>query len=228
MTNIFNKAKNDASSLEEELLGPTYPYWKDIRSPGELGMSGEGSWDALNRDVDGLIDYVEVLVTGQGRGSKTDRPLGNKFFLPTGTKCRDVETKKLVPRYMYINNVPDGNIPFISSGMGRDFDSFEGLIPGILTDLGKINPMKFMQALTLGENPPCKEVTLEVINNNNDRSSQTRHILVADLGSEGFENMNKISQVALPDDPVIQFYYLALGIVIIYILFCLMNKQRRK
>ena len=42
------------------------------------------------------------------------------------------------------------------------------------------------------------------------------------------ENMNKKSQVALPDDPIIQFYYLALGIVIIYILFCLMNKQRRK
>jgi len=228
MTNIFKKAENDVFALEEELLGPSYPYWKDIRSPGELGMSSDGSWGALNRDVDGLIDYVEVLVTGQGRGSKTDRPLGNKFFLPTGSKCKDVETGKMVPRYMYINNVPDGNIPFISSAMGRDFDTFEGLIPGILTDLGKLNPMKFLQALTLGENPPCTEVTREVITNNNARSSATHHILVADIASEGFENMDKKSRVALPDDPIIQLYYLGLGIVIIYILYCLMNKQRLK
>lgn len=229
MSNIFNKAATDVEQLEETLLGPTYPYWKDINTPKDLGFSAGGSFDDLERDVDGLIDYVDVLVTGRGNASRTGRPLGNKFFLPTGGKCKDVDTGKLVDRYMYINNVPDGDIPFISEAMGRSFNSFEGLLPGILTDLGKINPMKFLQALTLGENPPCKEVTLEVINDNNYASKESHHILLADLAqAEGFENMNKTNDnVKMPNDPIIQLYYLSLGLVIIYILYCLMNKQKK-
>ena len=33
----------------------------------------------------------------------------------------DTETNQEVDRYIYVNNVPQGNVPFISSGLGVNF-----------------------------------------------------------------------------------------------------------
>ena len=68
-------AKEDSS-----FLGPSYDYWKNIKQPSQMGMSSEGSLDALATNVDGLLSYVQVLVTGGGNASNTGKPLGNKFF----------------------------------------------------------------------------------------------------------------------------------------------------
>jgi hypothetical protein len=92
--NIFKDSLSNAKCLEESAMGPAYPYWKNIRSPSELGMTDKGTISAMAKDVAGLINYVEVLVTGSGKGSKTGKPLGNKFFLKTGAKCMD-DKKKL-------------------------------------------------------------------------------------------------------------------------------------
>ena len=92
-----------------------------------MGMSDDGNFGALANDIGGLINYVEVLVSGKG-GSTTGGPLGDKFFLKTGGKCTDVASKKLVDRYIYIDNIPDGSIPIVSSGMGIKFNEFRGLI----------------------------------------------------------------------------------------------------
>ena len=86
MSNIFNDVLKDAGGVEEKLLGPSYPYWKNIKSPSDIGMSDNGSLSTLGKDVDGLVQYVEVLVTGQG-ASTTGRALGNKFFLQTAWYC---------------------------------------------------------------------------------------------------------------------------------------------
>ena len=126
-------------------------------------MSDDGNFGALANDIGGLINYVEVLVSGKG-GSTTGGPLGDKFFLKTGGQCTDVASGKLVDRYIYINNIPSGNIPFISSGLGgTDFTEFEGLIPGTLGDLGKLNPLNLFKSFMMGENPPCMSVTLETV-----------------------------------------------------------------
>ena len=37
--NFFEKALNDVDSLENDLLGPDYAYYKQINSPSEMGMS---------------------------------------------------------------------------------------------------------------------------------------------------------------------------------------------
>ena len=71
----------------------TYPYSKNIRSPKSLYMGASGSLPQLGRNLDGLVDYVEVLITGKG-ASATGRPLGNKYFMKTGAKCKDEKTKK--------------------------------------------------------------------------------------------------------------------------------------
>ena len=62
------------------------------------------------RDVEGIIAYVEILVEGGGKANRAGKALGDRFFLKTAAKCKDVNTKKEVDRYHYINNQIDGKI----------------------------------------------------------------------------------------------------------------------
>jgi hypothetical protein len=163
MSSFFSDVMTDMKGMEQSLLGPDYLYWKRILKPSDMGMSSDGNFGALTNNVGGLINYVEVLVTGNA-GSTTGRPLGDKFFLKTGGQCTDVASGNKVDRYIYIDNVPNGNIPFISSGLGGvDFTEFEGLIPGLLGDLGKLNPLNLFKSFMMGDNPNCMSVYLETI-----------------------------------------------------------------
>jgi len=219
------------------LLGPSYDYWKSIKQPDEMGMSPGFSLRALATNVDGLLSYVEVLISGTGNASVTGKPLGNKFFLKTTGKCskttvekwkkeqdedaawekayEDVENKlgakeitedqatklknalneqkakrdeernqekEKVERWIYVNNIPDGSIPFISSGAdGRGFKSLRGLIPGALGNLGALNPVQLFNGFTAGTYPDCAQVTLQTVDNNNAKSSETRYIAMIDM-----------------------------------------------
>jgi hypothetical protein len=178
--NIFQDSINNATCLQDSLMGPTYPYWKNIRNPAELGMSDKGSISVMAKDVAGLINYVEVLVTGSGKASKTGKPLGNKFFLKTGAKCMDGK-KNLQDRYIYVNNVPLGNVPFISSGMGTNFKDLRGLLPGTMSNLNALNPFEVIQGFSAGGTPPCQPITLQTINTDNKVSSETRYVTTLDL-----------------------------------------------
>lgn len=219
------------------LLGPSYDYWKSIKQPSEMGMSPGFSLGALATNVDGLLSYVEVLISGSGNASVTGKPLGNKFFLKTTGQCsettaekwkserdederwekeyEEVENKegakqitadqatklknalneqkkqrdekragdkKKVQRWIYVNNIPDGTIPFIASGSdGRTFDDLRGLIPGALGNLGALNPVQLFKGFTAGTYPDCAEVTLQTVNNDNVRSSERRHIALVEM-----------------------------------------------
>jgi hypothetical protein len=219
------------------LLGPSYDYWKSIKQPDEMGMSPGFSLGALATNVDGLLSYVEVLISGTGNASVTGKPLGNKFFLKTTGKCsettvekwkkeqdedaawdkayEDVENKvgskeitedeatkvknalnelkakrdeergqakQQVERWIYVNNIPDGSIPFISSGAdGRGFKSLRGLIPGALGNLGALNPVQLFNGFTAGTYPDCAKITLQTVDNNNSKSSETRHVAMIDM-----------------------------------------------
>jgi hypothetical protein len=219
------------------LLGESYDYWKSIKQPSEMGMSPGFSLGALANNVDGLLSYVEVLITGTGNASVTGQPLGNKFFLQTTGKCSETsiekwkkerdedeawdkayeevenklgakkitedeatklknalndqkkkrdesreKKKKLVDRWIYVNNIPDGSIPFIASGAdGRTFKDLRGLIPGALGNLGALNPVQLFNGFTAGTYPPCAEITLETVNNDNMKSSQTQHVALVEM-----------------------------------------------
>lgn len=182
MANFFEKAKDDAQSLEESLLGPDYKYFNYINTPSEMGMSSEGSISAITNDIAGLIAYVSLLTSGDGEASKTGGPLGDKFFLPTGAKCKDTASGESVTRSLYINNVPDGSIPFISSGMGVNFSEFKGLIPGTLSNLSQINPMQIFSAFMGGATPDCQAITMQTIDVNNTVSQATAFVTNTDIG----------------------------------------------
>ena len=182
MSNFFEDVANDMSKVEQDFLGPDYKYYKFIRNPQQLGMSADGSIDALSDDIAGILDYVELLVSGEGPASTTGRPLGDKFFLKTGGQCKDVKTGKLVTRSMYLNNVPTGDINFIPAMPSMNVgSSFKGIIPGILNDVGDINPLTMFSAFMEGNEPPCAEVTLETIDENNAVSNESGFIPINEL-----------------------------------------------
>jgi hypothetical protein len=178
-SSFFDKSLNDLKGLEEELLGPDYPYHKMIKSPSELGMSGDGG--SIGNNISGLIAYSDLLVSGQSKASVTGRPLGEKFFLKTGAKCKDKQTNQSVPRSLYFNTIPDGSIPFISSGLGKQFTSFEGLIPGTMSDMSRINPLGIFQAFMLGNQPECQALTMPVVDNQNVEKTETAYVLTSDI-----------------------------------------------
>ena len=164
-----------------------YPYYKNIRSPGNLGMSDRGTMAVLGKDIKGLMNYVEVLISGKSRASKTGQPLGNKFFKKTSATCTigEGKGKKTVPRYLYFNNIPTGNVPFISAGMGTTFHDFRGLLPGMIEKLGSIDPSAITQAFFEKGVPECRPLSMEVIDNTNTKTIETNYVALSDI-----KNMN--------------------------------------
>ena len=246
MSNLFEEVLQDAQGVQNRLLGPTYPYYKNIKTPSQIGMSDEGSMQALGGDINGLIQYVELLVTGNSEASATGGPLGNKFFLKTGAKCMDTATNQQVDRYIYVDNVPSGNIPFISQGLGVNFSEFEGLIPGAMGNLNVLNPFAIMRSFLSGSTPPCQELTMQTIDINNNKSSETHFVTLTDIQNMDpciFQNGNnpvtgqtcrqafttgvakEAEHVPLPDNLIDQLYFASLAGVGIYILYKFMEKS---
>lgn len=179
--NVFEEVLTNAKAVEEKYMGPNYPYYKYIKAPSEIGMSGKGSLNALGKDINGLVSYVELLVSGKSKASATGQPLGNKFFLKTGGKCNNVTTNEKTDRYIYIDNVPAGNVPLISSGVGVNFTEFRGLIPGTISNLNAFNPYTIMQGFLMGSTPDCQEITMETIDTHNNKSTETHFVATVDI-----------------------------------------------
>lgn len=286
MAGFFSELDN----LEEDLLGPDYPYYKQIKTPTELGITPTGGWGELAGDIAGLIDYIELLVAGPSAASKTGQPLGNKFFLKTPATCydkssEDKKSKKKKKkkkkkkdsdsdtgsdsgsdsesskphRYIYVNNVPQGNIPFLSEGIDADVTEFRGIIPGLMSNLNVLNPMNIFKSFTLGPNPPCRPLTMQVIDASDNITFQTRHVLDEDIKEmdpclfinesfqrtsnpitgevcrEAFQNLspskypNKFSHdiSKMPNDALVQIYYICLAILALYLLLKLCKKIQK-
>jgi hypothetical protein len=255
MSNLFQEVLTDAAGVEERLLGPTYPYYKNIKTPSEIGMSDKGTLQQMGKNIDGLIQYVEVLVTGNSGASTTGGPLGNKFFLKTGAKCaavdncsdpNDASTCQQTDRFIYVDNVPSGNIPFISSGLGVNFSEFKGLIPGAMGNLNVLNPFAIMRAFLSGSTPPCQQVTMQTIDINNNKSSESHYVTLADIQNMDpciFSNgKNPVTGAncretfktgvaanaspVMSDDPIDQAYFASLAGLGVYILYRIMEKSQ--
>lgn len=236
MSNFFQEVKDDATKVKQELLGPDYKYYDQIKNTSELGMSSAGSISQLTKNISGLIGYTEVLVTGQG-ASKTGGPIGPKFFLKTGAKCKAKDSGKSVTRYVYIDHVPKGNIPFISSGVNSNFSELRGLIPGTLGNMNDLNPFTIFGAFMEGSNPQCRELTMETIDNDNHKKNETQYVTDGDIKNmdpcgfsdkknpvsgqkcrEIFSNI-EVEESRLPSDSLIQLYIALLGMSGLYLLY---------
>ena len=254
--NVFKEVLTDAKATKEKYFGQDYPYYKFIKTPDQLKMSSKGSLNALGKNIDGLIEYVDVLVSGKSKASATGKPLGNKFFIKTGAKCQDKNTGEEKDRHVYINNVPMGNIPFISSGMGTNFSEFRGLIPGTISNLNAFNPAGLFQAFLEGAKPNCQPITMEIIDINNNISTETQYVTTVDIKNmdpcsfkdkqnpvtnqkckETFDNLETVEtntntnididmNFALPDDYIVKIFFASFGIFGIYLLYKILAKNK--
>jgi len=135
-------------------VGPSYNYADHILDPAKLKVSSKGNIDSLWNDVSGIATYVDTLTFGEKTISKTlkganQKPLGNKFFIQSGT-CGNQSTEecKGKERFIFINNIPTGKIPCVNNGIKLPFNSpFKGIIPGLLEDIVKINPISIFYSL---------------------------------------------------------------------------------
>lgn len=262
---FFQKLSGGADNLQKQYLGETYEYHKNINSPEELGMSSKGTLGQLADNVGGIVNYTDLLITGTGRASKTGKPLGNKFFLATGGKCEPKgyikSNGKVVnsgggnetTRYLYINNQPDGKIPFLPVA-----GDFRGMIPGVIGNLGALNPVEIMGGFVEGSKPPCYKITLPTIDAKNRRGSASHYISKNDLKNmsgcnfpggfnpitkkrtsgckQGFDIMQKYinkekelnNDDILPNmsnEPGVKIYTAGFGLLMIYLLFKMIKKN---
>ena len=240
MANFFDNISKGIIDDEQSMLGPDYKYYKHIRTPGAMGASSAGNMGAMGKDVASIINYVELLVSGGGPASDTGGPLGPRFYVKTAANCKDVKTKKVVPRYIYIDNVPDGKIPLISSGLGVDFKEFRGLLPGILEDAGSLNPMSIFAAFGQGATPDCKEVKFPVQGDDRANHPTSGHVAIAEINAyeadqkraEGFLSGNRIlrgekrKKKSKNTIPIFaNMYFTGFGLLLVYLMYKMMHKK---
>jgi len=240
MSDFFKEIAGGVSNAEQSMLGPDYKYYKYIRTPGQLGVSSDGNMGAMSKDIAGIINYVELLVEGGGQASTTGGPLGPKFYIKTAGKCKDEATGSIVPRYLYVDNVPSGNIPLISSGLGVNFSEFRGLIPGILEDIEALNPLTLFSAFQQGSAPSCKEVKFPVTGDNRPNAPESGHVAISEINeyeatqnrSEAFISGNEIlrgekRRKGVAKIPVFaNMYFTSFGILLIYLMYRMMYKKK--
>jgi len=245
------------SNTTSNFLGEDYPYQNNIKSPGNIGIRDTGTMPQLGRNINGMREYSNLLLTGNSRASVSGGPLGNKYFLKTGAQCRAAETCdssqincKDVDRYIYINNIPGGNIPFISNGTGSNFSFARGLIPGALESLNVLNPMAIFRAFRDGSNPRCQMLKMQTVDNNNNRSSESHYVTIADITSmdpcwfcytpeykctnpvtgkkctSGFSTLSESESVEMSSDPMDQIYFAGLACIGIYVFYRIMEKAK--
>lgn len=81
-----------------DYLGPNYPYHKNIATPDDMGMAPKGDMDSLGKNIQGLVNYASLLMTGDTVGNKkilneqanigSQQPLGDRIFVKTMGKCK--------------------------------------------------------------------------------------------------------------------------------------------
>lgn len=232
--NMFEDNLNNTKNAQAQLLKTNYPYYKNIKTPDELGISSSGDLTTLNNDIQGLTEYIKLLVSGNSNASIIDGPLGNKYFLNTGAKCRNNLNNELVDRYMYINNVSQESVPIISNLRKlKNYTDFEGLIPQTISTLHNLNPFSIMNGFFIGNEPPCQKITMETIDNNNTSSKETHYITMLDIQNMNPCNFdNKInpltnskckesftSNLKYPSDLISQLYFITLIILVVYFIY---------
>lgn len=209
-------------------------------SPGPcMGESGDKIMDNLK----GTVKYGNALLfhsdsNDNRRVQKNPGVLGNKYFIDSGVDCKTPEGDT-VSRHIYVDNRPTGNVPFINQLVGNG-GLPKGLIPGLLSNVERLNPVKLLNALVpeVGEAAKCKERTVTEIRQRDDGSTYSEEVKVY-MTDKDYEEVEPFSSIhgdivddkdvynysKMPDDKLVQLYLSTLTIAGMYIVLKLINKK---
>ena len=165
-----------------------YNYADRIKTPTELGMGDKGTMNQLTYNISGMIDYINILVTGKSNASRENGgPLGDAYFVPSLSKCTD-SSGLSHPRHLYINNIPTKSLPFITGKTNLPMGEFKGLVPGIIDDISSLDPSNLISSFGNTEPPECSKKTFLIKDNNGNNYKETRY--VADDDSKDYQEIN--------------------------------------
>jgi hypothetical protein len=144
---MWSRLSEKSGSAVTSIVGPDYSYSDHIKPPSSMGVGSSGTFSQIGRNVNGILYYVGTLITG-------NPPLGNQFFVNTGGTCTAPDGQ-LRPRFNYINNKPSGaNV--VPASMREIGAGFNGLIPGVVSDIGGLNPTYIFSSIASDVSPACK------------------------------------------------------------------------
>lgn len=192
-----------------------------------------------------------IKTAGQCKVSKVALNEYNKVAICTDVSCNgitnksimknDVEVNTLVDRYDYIHHQPDGSIPFVSSGLGVNFGSFKGLIPGTLSNLSVIDPAALFRSFTAGPTPECVKLNMNTIDEFNISKNVSQYVAVADITSMSpcwfTDKINPITQnvcreafqtlssTEIPKDNIVCMYFGVLFAIFMMIIYNIFQKN---
>jgi hypothetical protein len=230
-----------ATSTTPSRSNTNYSYVKAIKAPSEMGMSDAGNLKALERDINGLLAYVKLLVDGPSAASRSSGPLGSQFFATTNATCNVNGTS--VPRSIYVDNIPKGGI---DAAPGANLPEFRGLVPGMMSGLNAIDPERISESISNSDSPDCIEVTLNVIDSSYNTISETNYITLTDAtyidpcsytncvnpvtgvkcnGKQGFSNRSELLFSEIKHDYVSQMFLTSVGVLSIFVLHLLVKNR---
>jgi len=155
-----------------------FPYQNFIKTPPQAGISTDGTWKTLTNDLGGIMGYGDVLIFGDGL-STTGMPLGNQTFVKTPATCVPKDGSGNVQRYIYIDNIPDGSIPFMSTDENDGMP--KGLVPGVIGNLEVLDPTDVVDALAMGDAPECQLVSLHTTDNSGNTGFESQYLVNDDI-----------------------------------------------
>jgi hypothetical protein len=110
-------------------------------------------------------------------------------------------------------------------------------------NLNVLNPFAILRSFLSGSTPPCQKLTMETINTQNVKSSETNYVTLTDIRNmdpctfpdrknpvtgqkckETFQTFE--DELLMPDDVIAQIYFASLGVLGLFILYRLMEKSR--
>lgn len=148
------------------MLGPEYSYADELKTPSELGIGRDGSFEGIMRAVAGVNYYVDAIGFGEATGlakmeggRMRQQPLGVRFFTKTGATCSNG-----ADMYEYIDTVPKGLPGRVGEEVQKTMGvKFRGLAPGFVEDSAHaLDPKPYFQAVIGSGYAQCKKVTLPV------------------------------------------------------------------
>ena len=160
-----------------------YDYSANIKQPAQIGMSSNSSMNAIGDNIAGILSYIKMLVNGGGEASVVNGPMGPKFFVETPTMCKDVEDGKSKTRSIYLNYVPTGTLPasFVMPSLPGVATDYRGLLPGILTNVGQLNPVQIMNTIMTDTGNSCRLLKMETIDAKNRRKEGNGYVSDNDI-----------------------------------------------
>ncbi len=139
---------------------PNYSYADELKSPRELGIKRDGSFDGIMRAVAGINYYADTVGFGESTMFAKEQgmqqsPLGIRYFVETGALCSNG-----APMAEYVDTIPKGMPGRVGEEMkNMGLPQLRGLGPGIVEDAAtSLNPVPILDAAVRGGFAQCKKV----------------------------------------------------------------------